>query len=354
MRTLEGDDYGALFGLALTPDSGVIAVGATNHLHVSPYSGDALVIKLTLEGEVLWERTWGGDGYEQALSVTMAEDGGIFIFGETDSFGEGDRDFFLLKMTEDGTEEWHRTYGGEGREWPYEMLLLRNGDLLLVGFSQRHDSGRDQYVLRVSQEGEVIWEYISQVGGEDIAMDALETAEGDLILAVSIAEDGQLVSLDAGGHLQWERHYELPDWQFASQIAPASEGGFLLAGFSMSGSSRQADTWLMHCSSTGEMDWEMTIGDPTFDDYANSLIRLRDGTYLIGAISDGLLLRRINEQGEILWERSLAGSGVYGAMALLELDEGGFLVAGLIQLVNGRSYDAILVRTDAEGWLERE
>lgn len=351
IRTFEGDEYGALFDLALTPDGDVVVVGTTNHLHVAPYSGDALVMKLSLEGDVLWERTWGGDGYEQAWSVVTAADGGFLIFGETDSYGSGDRDFFLLKLTDDGTEQWVQTYGGSSREWPYEMLLLSNGDLLLVGFSHSPESGRDQYALRVSQEGDVIWEYISRVGGEDIALDAIETAEGDLILVVSIEEDGQLVSLDADGHLQWEQRYELPGWQFASQIASSGDGGFLLAGFSMSGSSRQADTWLARCASTGELEWETSIGDPGFDDYANSFIRLRDGSYVIGAIANGMLLRHIDEQGEILWERSLVGTGVYGAMELLELDDGGFLIAGLIQLINARSYDAILVRTNADGWV---
>jgi len=62
--------------IALTQDGNILAVGATNHLHMPPYSGDALFVKLTLDGDVLWERIWGGDGYEQADSVVLAEDGG--------------------------------------------------------------------------------------------------------------------------------------------------------------------------------------------------------------------------------------------------------------------------------------
>jgi hypothetical protein len=80
------------------------------------------------------------------------------------------------------------------------------------------------------------------------------------------------------------------------------------------------------------------------------LIRLSDGTYLIGAIANGVLLSRVDEDGNVLWRRSLLKQQtVYGAMALIELEDGGYLVAGLIQLVNGRSYDAIILRTDSEG-----
>jgi outer membrane protein assembly factor BamB len=350
VRTFEGPGYGAFFGITLTQDGNILAVGATNHLHMPPYSGEALFMKLNRDGDAIWERTWGGEGYEQAVSVAPVGDGGCFIFGETDSYGAGDRDFFLLKIAADGAEEWFKTYGGTGREWPYGMLPLSNGDLLIYGFTESAGRDRDEYALRVSRQGEIIWEHTVQSPGEDLVLDALETLEGDLVLVVNAEEDGKLVKLSADGRLQWAHRYELPGWQYASQVAQAKDGGFLLAGFSMGGSPRQADTWLAHCSSTGELKWETSFGDSTADDYATSMIRLSDGTYLLGAIANGVLLIRVDEDGKVLWRRSLLDQRtVYGGMALTELKEGGYLVAGLIQITNGRSYDAFLLRTDAEG-----
>jgi len=353
IKIFEGPNYGAFFDIVLTQDGNLLAVGATNHLHMPPYSGDALLMKLTLDGDVLWEQTWGGDGYEQADSVVLAGDGGYYIFGETDSFGAGDRDFFLLKITEDGTEEWFKTYGGARREWPYGMLLLSNGELLIYGFTESISGGRDEYAIRLAQDGDIIWEYSVESPGEEFVLDALETPKGDLVLAVGVEEDGKLVKLEADGSIQWENRYELPGWQFASQVAQTKDGGFLLTGFSMSSSPQQADTWLAHCTSTGELEWETSFGDATFDDYANSLIRLRDETFLIGAITNGVLLSRVDEEGNVLWRQSLLEQQtVYGGMALIELEDGGYLVAGLIQLISGRSYDAILLRTNAEGQIE--
>ena len=350
IRTFEGPNYGAFFDIVLTQDGNLLAAGATNHVHMPPYSGDALFMKLTLEGEVLWERTWGGEGYEQADSVAMAGDGGYYIFGETDSYGVGDRDFFLLKITADGAEEWFETYGGVGREWPYGMLLLSNGELLIYGFTESIGGGRDEYAIRVAQDGDILWEYTVENPGEELVLDALETPEGDLVLVVNVEEDGKLVKLAANGSVQWSHRYELAGWQYASQVAPTRNGGFLLAGFSMESTTRQADTWLARCTSTGELEWQTSFGDPTFDDYANSLIRLSDGTYLIGAIANGVLLSRLDEDGNLLWRRSLLEQQtVYGGMALTELADGGYLVAGLIQRVGGRSYDAFLLRTDSEG-----
>ncbi len=352
LRTFEGANYGAFFNNVLTQDRNILAVGATNHLHMPPYSGDALFLKLTLDGDVIWERTWGGDGYEQAISIGLAKDGGYYIFGETDSYGAGDRDFFLLKIAGDGSEDWFKTYGRTRREWPFGMLDLSNGELLLYGFTESIGGGRDEYAICVSQEGDIIWEYTVELPGEELVLDALETPDGDLVLAASIEEDGKLIELEADGSIKWTHRYELAGWQYPSQVAQVEDGGFLLAGFSMSSSPRQADTWLARCTSTGELEWETSFGDSTFDDYANSMIRLSDGTYLIGAISNGVLLSCVDEDGNVQWRRSLLEQqAAYGGMALTELEDGSFLVAGLIQLVNGRSYDAFLLRTDGEGWI---
>jgi outer membrane protein assembly factor BamB len=230
------------------------------------------------------------------------------------------------------------------------MLTLSNRDMLIYGFSETESGGaRNQYAVRVEPSGDVVWEFIDESADEELVADAIETDEGSIVLAVVVGEDGKLVELDADGNLLWETRYKLPGWQFASQVEQTDDG-FLLAGFSMSeGSRRQADTWLAHCTSTGELEWEKSFGDEAFDDYAQSLIRLNNGDYLIGGLGNGMPFSRIDAQGNILWSRSLVGEAVYGAEALIELNDGGFLVAGFEQLINGLSYDAILLRTDAEG-----
>ena len=232
IRRFEGNDYGAFFDITLTEDGNVLAVGATNHRHVPPYSGDALLMKLNLEGDLLWKKTWGGDGYEQAWSVVPADDGGYYVFGETDSYGAGDRDFFLLKITGDGAEEWFQTYGNKRREWPYGMIPLSNRDLLLYGFTEAVDSGdRNQYAIRVDPKGDIVWEYIVESSTEEFVLDAIESAGGDLILAVGIAEDGELVRLAPDGKVLWTKRYELAGWQFGSQVIQTGDGGGSTGGF---------------------------------------------------------------------------------------------------------------------------
>jgi len=349
-KKFEGSNYGAFFDAALTPDGNVVVVGATNHLHVPPYSGDSLLMKLTLDGDIIWEQNWGGDGYEQAWAVASVPGDGFLIFGETDSFGAGDRDFFLLKVSDEGTEEWVKMYGGAHREWPYGMLPLSNGDFLLHGFTTVESGSRRQYAVRVSAQGDPLWEYVAGDAGEEIILDALETATGEIILCLSIDEDGGIAKLDANGNVLWTRRYELAGWQFSSAIASINDGGFLLAGFSMTeGVRRQVDTWLVRCDASGEIQWETSFGDPTRDDYAQVLLRLDDGTYLVGGLGIGMPLWRIDSNGNVLSSQLLTGSHICAVKALLALEDGNFLAAGMIQIRSGRSYDAIVLRADMDG-----
>ncbi len=348
-RTFEGPGYGALFDIILTPEGDILAVGASNYLHFPPYSGDALLVWLSQEGDVLRERNWGGEGYESALSVTPGEAGGYLVFGETDSYGAGDRDFFLLKIDEQGDQEWFQTYGGAGREWPFGMLPLSNGDLLLYGFRQNAEGTvRDPLALRVDQEGSLVWEYSPSSPEEDIVLGAAETAEGDIILTVNIEEDGALWKLDAEGNRLWNVRYELEGWQYPSEVLQTEEGGFLLAGFSERNG--EIDTWIAHSNPAGELEWQTTLDNPLFD-YAIKLIPLEDGTFLVGGLGDNLPLYCIDGEGSLLWESFPGVKAVQGAKGLLELSDGSFLVAGFIQLINGYSYDAFVLRTDSEGRL---
>jgi hypothetical protein len=112
-------------------------------------------------------------------------------------------------------------------------------------------------------------------------------------------------------------------YEQAISVVLTEDGGFLLVGFAMSSSPRQADTRLGRATAAGDLEWEATFGEAAFDDYANSMFRLSDGTYLIGAIANGVLLSRVDENGNVLWRRALLEQQtVYGSMALNELEEG--------------------------------
>jgi hypothetical protein len=350
-RVFGGPDRGALFAVTPAGEDHLIAAGATRHSHTPPYSGDVLLMKVDLaDGSVVWEGTWGGDGYEQAWGIAPAPGGGFYVFGETDSYGAGNRDFFLLKVDADGSQVWFHTYGTPEREWPFGMLVLASGDLLMYGEIRGEDESEDPFAVRVDPAGDVVWEYRDQSAANSFFLDALETAAGQIILCTAVDEDAALTALESDGSQAWAQRYELDGWQYASAIETAGDG-YLLAGFAMieNTESRQADVWLVKASRNGELVWQRSFGEADSDDYAMNMLRLSDETYLIGGFGRGMPLWKIGASGDVLWERRLFDSASFANGAIIELSDGGFVAAGLKFIVSARSSDAVLLRTDAEG-----
>lgn len=341
-------DHDGLFGALPVDDGRSIVVGATGYRHMPPYRGDALIMFVDLtDGSVIRERTWGGDGFDQAWDVAPAPGAGFYVFGETDSWGAGDRDFFLLRLDARGEDEWFRTYGTPKREWPFGMLTLANGDLLLYGRTESETGDEDPYAVRVDPTGEVVWTYVDRAAEPAIVLDAIETPAGDIVLATSVGEDPGLTFLDQDGKVRGARRFEIPGWQYASGIE-AADDGYLLAGFSMTGDAGgRANVWLAGVSVEGELRWQKSFGDEASDDYGTTLLRLSDGSYVIGGMGPGLPLWTVDASGRILGTRRVAGEGVYAAFGLVELPDHGLLVSGVEAVVSARSFDAVLARTAA-------
>src|SRR5205814_680948 len=93
-------------GVAVATDGSVYVAGGSFNDGVG--QGDALLVKFSPTGKLLWDRTWGGPNFDAARDVAIGTDGGIYIAGETNSFLANDA--FLVKFRPDGTVEWDRDW----------------------------------------------------------------------------------------------------------------------------------------------------------------------------------------------------------------------------------------------------
>ena len=92
-----------------TSDGGFIVVGMTKSFGAGEW--DAYIVKLDANGNKLWEKTYGGDRDDQAWSVQQTNDGGYIVAGWTKSFGTS-TDAYVLKLNVNGNKLWEKTFGG--------------------------------------------------------------------------------------------------------------------------------------------------------------------------------------------------------------------------------------------------
>lgn len=91
---------------------------------------DISLTKSDKSGVTLWQKTYGGTSYDKAGQVIKTPDQGYLIVGSTSSFGRGNYDVLLIKVTSNGEVEWQQTYGEFFNEYGNNVSNIASG----VGF----------------------------------------------------------------------------------------------------------------------------------------------------------------------------------------------------------------------------
>jgi hypothetical protein len=147
-KTYGGAQSDKAYAMIATSDACIVAGDTRSQ---GNGESDAWIIKVDLNGNMLWEKTVGGEGFDAPTCVTVAPDGGYAIGGTTFSFGSGQRDFWLFKLNVAGEVLWSRTVGRSGYEESYAVVALANDKFFMAGWTNSLGEGRyDFYVVKLS------------------------------------------------------------------------------------------------------------------------------------------------------------------------------------------------------------
>lgn len=138
-------------------DSGFVMAGYTNSNGFGGY--DFFVAKTDKNGNTLWEKTYGGSDWDFAYSLEATNDGGFIIAGTTYSFGRGNADGYVIKLNQNGIEEWSKTFGGLNDDEFKSVIQTSDGGYALTGYTKSYldtDSG-DVWVFKLTNLGDSAW-----------------------------------------------------------------------------------------------------------------------------------------------------------------------------------------------------
>jgi len=110
-----GDYYDVCRWVYQTPDNGYIVAGLMSSDNNT--DEDIYIFKTDSLGNLLWDKTYGGDQEDGVVTARPTSDGGYIVLGYTPSFGLGYMDIWLLKLDSDGDTLWTKTYGSESYDY---------------------------------------------------------------------------------------------------------------------------------------------------------------------------------------------------------------------------------------------
>jgi hypothetical protein len=386
-KSLGGRHADYLMDAQATPDYGFILAGSSlsknsgNKIDDNVGDLDYWIWKMNEDGDLEWQKNFGGTGTDFLQSIKLTRDGGFILAGTSNSEKgfdkndpcKGQEDFWIIKLNAGGGQQWQKTIGGSSQEKLQSIYQTKDGGYILGGSSSSDISGDktmnsygnlDYWVVKLNQDGGIEWQ--QTIGGKyfDELRSIQQTLDQGYILGGYSnspksgnksddnfgSGDYWIVKLDKSGNIDWQKTIGGNKDDELFVVHQSYDKGFLIGGSSNSSSSFEkkvgnsigTDFWVLKLDEDGSMLWQETYNIGKVD-VLTSLVENSDHTILLGGyaksestsasksddkeINDFVAIK-IKETGEEFWRKSVGSSGEDILKKVIETRDGGYLLAG--------------------------
>jgi hypothetical protein len=281
------------FAAAVGSGTGVVAAGWQDG--AGGKTSDGWLVRADTVGGTTWSRTFGGAADDQLTTVAVAA-GGYALAGFTGSLGSGDIDGWLLRTDAEGNLLWQKSFGGDKYDAVYGLAVLAGGDLALSGVS-----GNSAWLVRTDAAGKLVWQQTFETGKVSAYVLAA-TPDGGLGLAgpadTPTGTRARLIRTDGQGDALWAQDYGGTQANDVFALTGLADG-FALAGELDTATGPRA--WLVRTDGNGKVLWSQTYGKAGVATHAFGLTVLTGGGFaLVGASGAGeALVVRTDSQGQV-------------------------------------------------------
>ncbi|WP_439152549.1 hypothetical protein [Winogradskyella sp.] len=238
--------------LDVTASGGQGNTSRTNNRHAG---GDYWALKLDAQGELEWSQYFGGNFTDIPESAVQTEDNGYIIVGGSDSNDTdisnniGSYDFWVIKISSSGELVWEKSFGGDQIDEARAIVKSNDGNYVIAGDTRSSDNdissnngAADLWLIKISPNGNLLWE--KTIGGSsfDVARALVKTQDNGYLLAgssrsndIDVSEnkgqnDAWVVKVDDNGSLEWERTIGGSNIDFAYGVAELNDESVVAVG----------------------------------------------------------------------------------------------------------------------------
>ncbi len=305
-KTYGGNEWENAYSVKQTSDGGFIFTG-----HIKSYGAswsDGWLVKTDSNGNELWNKTFGGPSRDDFSYVEQTNDGGYITAGYTYLSGDILSSGWFVKTDSNGNEIWNKTIGGDDNNVAEFVQQTSDGGYILTGYSGTYDiSDIDYWVVKTDSQGNNLWDTTYTGTTDDFIECIRQTSDGGYILVGSTREfrakdDSKvfLVKIDSNGNQIFDRTYGAKDCSYASSVFLTDDGGYIIVGETSSGD-ELIESLLIKTDSDGNQEWVKTFGNATKN------IRTYDGqqTFDGGYILAGAIGSFLGDSGDTSWSNAI-------------------------------------------------
>jgi len=331
----DGDVFQYTLSLDKTSDSGYILAGWT--VKLNPHRTYAWLIKTDSLGNMEWNLTFGEEKDAEGYGVIESSDGGFVFTGPWEKRHDF-REIFLVKTDNLGNIMWIQTYDTDNETWGNSIVEVNDG-YVIVG-KNRYNT----WLIKTDKDGNKIWDRIYGGNEADRGRSVIETKDSGFMITghtYSYAdEDGHdiwVIKTDEEGVEQWNKTYGGNGYDRGSDIIETNDGCYMIAGGMAPIGEFWNDVCLLKIDENGNELWRKLYGGVDVDS-AHSVIQLSDGSYVVaaGTQSYGLSIAgdseawviKVDENGDMLWNKTFGGRERDNLLDIVEADDGGFILGG--------------------------
>jgi hypothetical protein len=331
-----------------------------------------VVLKLDSDGLPKWQKTYGGDERDGWVwvSIKQTNDGGYIVAGETYSAGSGVSDILVIKLSSNGNIQWQKTYGGANYDdLRSNIQQTSDGGYILTGTFQQPREYTDVWVLKLTPNGEIQWQKTYGDSNRYQHGDSIQqTTDGGYIVGCSAWEEGSqgkvnpwILKLNQEGEIEWQRSYlgHGRNSSFLCKVQQTSDGGYIVSDHTDVGGAGEDDFWIFKLKPNGNIEWQKTYGESGYDE-PRYIKQTSDGGYIVAGITNSfgveninMLILKLRPNGDIHWQKIYGSKENYidYALTIHQTADKGYVINGFRRW----THSVMLVfKTDQNGSIYEE
>jgi len=299
--------------------------------------------------DTIWTKVYGTMQNEYGRSILETDDGGYIIA----SYWRGY--IYLLKTDENGDSVWLRGYDGGKVSMVGDMMLQKTFD---GGYVIGGTKNADFYLIKVDAIGNPLWGKTINVGGDDSCYSILRTPDSGFVLT-GFGSKIVMVKVNSNGDVVWIKTYKGGNCYYYSYSIIQTIDGFLIVGRKDSLGGYYKDLFLLKINFSGDSVWFKNLrqfsASLSAPDAGHSIYPTSDGgcvitgyQYSYGRGNDVCLVK-IDQFGNVLWNKKFGGPGDDRGYAVRETSDGGYIIVGKKQVFFGKGNDIWIIKTNSFG-----